>query len=130
MSELDNYYLVDLSFSGDLQAANNGDLLTIAGRENLKQALYHRLITSKGTLVHRPSYGVGLKDFIGKISSIASQRELALRIKDNFQNEPRIKSVKSVKVSQEDAKFIINIKMDAVGYNEIDETFKPTELIL
>jgi len=133
MTEINNAYLEDLYFSEDFEPSKNGDLLTITGKENLSQALFHRLITSKGSLVHRPDYGVGIKDFEGGISSLASQRELALRIKDNFEQEPRIKEVTGLKFNQDDvnpSQFTVIVKYEAIGYNNLEETFDPFRTIL
>ena len=58
---------------GDFEANNTGDLARISGLDNLKQAIMHRLITVKGSLVHRPSYGVDIQEWQGQIPTIDKQ---------------------------------------------------------
>lgn len=125
MSKADDFYLIDLSFNGDLEAAPNGDLQTITGLNNLRQALFNRLVTVPGTLIHRPKYGVGAKLWQNKIATLGNQRELALRIRDQFQQDFRVDSVESVLFSQQaNGEFLVKYKVIAKGVT-LDETVNP-----
>lgn len=117
--------------SGDFQSSESGDLKRITGLENLKQALYHRLITVKGTLVHRPNYGIGIQQWQGQIANLDKQRNLALIIRDQFLEDSRVEKVNQVKFETSNIypdQFKIFVKYTAVGYNETGSEFDPFNL--
>lgn len=113
----------DLAFTTDLVRSPTGDLDTIEGVANVKQALMHRLMTQPGSLIHRPLYGVGIKDFQGAPSSLAVLRQLAQRIQEQFLEDPRVESVEGVRIKREDDRpelvFVI-VRVKIVGYGETE----------
>lgn len=118
----------DIAFKGDLVVTATGDLDTISGLANVKEALYRRLVTRPGSLIHRPNYGVGIQDFQNSLSSLEKQRELALRIQEQFTQDPRVQSVEGVRVDFDDlqpdvVKIMVRVKL--VGYDEVTATFIP-----
>lgn len=129
MSNIEDSLLVDLEHKGDFSNNEKGDLKTIQGIDNLRQAIYNRLVTSKGTIIHRPDYGVGAKSYQGAISSLEKQRELALGIREQLLEDTRIESVDSVRFTpDEDSRtgtFIINVKITVAGLGQLDEAFSP-----
>ena len=132
MSTREETLLVDiLHNTGDFEASATGDLKRVRGQENLKQALNHRLITVKGSLVHRPEYGVGAQNFQGALTTIDKKRELALNIIEQFARDSRVEVVDGVSFQASDDepdKFLIFVKYSALGYNELVDTFDPFEL--
>jgi phage baseplate assembly protein W len=121
MANLDDALLTDIAHKSDLLLSPSGDLQLISGLENLKNALFHRLMTSPGTLVYRPDYGVGIKDYQNAVSSLAIQQQLATKIQEQFEQDPRVQSVNGVALDYNDLqpeKVTINIKLDAIGYGE------------
>lgn len=124
MSRIDESFFQDLDFGiGDFSQAPNGDFEQITGVENLKQRLFHRLITVKGTLAHRPLYGVGLPLYQNSLGSIGKQRELALEIKNQFLEDSGVESVDSVIVKQEkDGQFLIQYKVTARGIGSVSDS--------
>ena len=84
MSRLSDNMLIDLKFNGDFWVTPTGDIETITGRDNLRQALFHRLITVPGSLAHRPGYGVGIKRYQNAIDTIDQKRDLVLKIQEQF----------------------------------------------
>jgi len=116
---------------GDFEATKTGDIDRVEGLDNLDQALFHRLLTSPGTLVHRPDYGVGIKDWVGQLTTVDKQRDLALRISEQYNKDPRVDVVNQVRFEVNDANpdlFLIFVKYVAVGYNETESIFDPFEL--
>ena len=131
VNNLEDNLLIDLFFNGDFGITKTGDLQEIRGKANLNQALFHRLVTVPGALVHRPDYGVGVKLFQGAISSLENQRDLALRIQDQFQQEDRVDSVTGVSFTPDEAQpdlFIVLVKYNAVAFGEIVDLFDPFEV--
>lgn len=128
MAQIEEVLLTDLAHISDLKKSATGDLDIISGLANLKNALYHRLITEPGTLIHRPSYGVGIKQYQNAPNSITAQRQLALKIQEQFKRDPRVEEVLGVSVSHEDATphlVMLVIRVKVVGYGESELKFTP-----
>lgn len=118
----------DIAFRDDFVRSATGDLDTISGLANLKAALFRRLITSPGSLIHRPNYGVGIKDYQNSMSDLPNQQNLALRIKEQFELDPRVEKVVGVRINYTDAepeKVVIVVRVKVVGYDELTASFKP-----
>lgn len=129
MAEVDEFYLEDLVHDqGTLLESASGDLDTVKGLSNLKQALYHRLITRKGSLIHRPDYGVGIKDYQNAVGSMTTFRKLAAAIDEQFRQDFRVQDVTNVKIDQDannPSLFKIVVTVQTAGYAEVSLTFKP-----
>ena len=122
MSKIEESFFQDLDFGiGDFSTAPNGDFDTIKGLNNLKQRLFNRLITVKGTLAHRPDYGVGLPLYQNALDSLGKQRELALKIKEQFVQDSGVESVESVIIKKENNKTIIQYKINAKGLGSVSD---------
>ena len=118
----------DLYFENDLDSTASGDLRTVEGLENLKQAIYHRLITNQGSLAHRPDYGIGINRYAGAIGRLATQQELMVALQEQFQNEERISSLEGLAIDQ-DAKnpglFTVRLTVRAVGIQQTTVSLGP-----
>lgn len=119
----------DLLHIGDMELNSGGDLELATGRENILQAIFHRLITTKGSLLHRPDYGVGIKSFQGRVSSLGVQQEMALLIKEQLELDPRIDEVEKISINQgyDPSLFTIIIKVNVIGLGSVEDEFKPFE---
>ena len=98
------------------------------GVVNLKQALFNRLITVQGSLVHRPTYGVGVKRWQNDIGSLARQRELANTIKEQFEQDERVEELRSVritKINEQNGTFEVIYKVLVSGGELIEERVNP-----
>lgn len=128
MAEIDEFFLMDLAHTGSLLESSSGDLDVVSGLSNLRQALYHRLITRPGSLIHRPDYGVGIKDFQNAVGSIATFRQLAQAIDEQFRQDFRVKDVRGVSIEQDPnnpSLFKVVVKITADGYDEVELAFVP-----
>jgi len=129
MSKLNDNFLIDLRFTGgDFNTTNTGDLDTIDGLDNLRQAIMNRLITVPGSLAHRPNYGAGVKRFQNALSSLDQQRKLLLTIQEQLEQETRIEEITGISFTQDGVnpgQFTIQLKIKPVGLNELDEEFDP-----
>jgi phage baseplate assembly protein W len=118
----------DLAHSVDFVRTASADLGKVAGLANLKQALFHRLLTMPGTLAHRPTYGVGISMFQNTLSSFSIQQRLATLIQEQFKQDPRVEDVLSVAVSNADSSpqlVMIAVSVKVVGYGETTMNFIP-----
>ena len=129
MAEVDEFYLQDLAHStGTLLESSSGDLDVVSGLSNLQQALFHRLITTKGSLVHRPDYGVGIKKYQNAIGSITTFRKIAADINEQFLQDFRVLDVRNVDIRQDQNNpgiFKIVVTVRTAGYAELPLTFIP-----
>jgi len=126
MALIDDILLKDIALINDMQRAPDGDLQSITGLRNIKQALYRRLLATPGTLVHRPDYGVGVKNYLNSVNSLNNQRSLALRVKEQFERDPRVKEVVGLRFEQDEVipgKFTIFVKVRVAGFDEAELGF-------
>jgi len=123
----DEFYKIDLLHKGDFVAAPNGDFSLAKGIVNVKQRLFHRLITVPGSLVHRPDFGIGVQRWQNDISTISRKRDLASLIKDQFEQDDSVKRLESIQIVniKDNGTFELRYKVGIVGYGLIDETVSP-----
>ena len=126
MSAEDTYQR-DLAFTSDFVRTPSGDLDTIAGLENLKEAIMRRILTVPGSIIHRPNYGVGLKKFANSLNSLGTQQRLSNLIKDQLLQDDRVESFLGLKVTSPAnnpslVRIVVSVK--PVGYAELAVTIE------
>ena len=123
MALINESLLTDIKHKSDfVQKTGTGDLDTISGLDNIKDAIMRRIFTTPGSLVHRPTYGAGLKSYVGSPMTINTQQKLALTIQDQVLQEPRISKVNSIQfvnTDQEPEKVFLVVKVEVIGYGEV-----------
>jgi phage baseplate assembly protein W len=128
MATITDAMLTDISLMGDMLISPSGDLQVITGLANFRQAIFHRLITVPGSLVHRPTYGCGIGNFQNCATSLQAQQKLAKIIMAQLPLDPRVQSVSGVSVTSEDGTpqmTTISISVTPVGYTEQKMNFTP-----
>lgn len=121
MADVDQFFGIDIAFKDDFLANQTGDIDKITGLQNVKDSLVRRTITEPGTMIHRPEYGVGLKRFVNALNSLDNRRELANRIKYQWERDERVDEVISVSVDSEDdnpERVTIAVRVRLIGYGE------------
>jgi phage baseplate assembly protein W len=108
----------DIFFDSDFLASRDGDWTVVEGTEAMRQALYHRLITSPGEFKMRPDYGVGVLDFVKEASMV---EQLKTRIRTNLLQDRRIQDV-AVSVQQLENALRLNVIVTTKGQRM---TFRP-----
>ncbi|MCE8426291.1 MAG: GPW/gp25 family protein [Candidatus Methanoperedens sp.] len=90
-----------MGLGADLLVNKKGDLQTASGRENLGQAILHRLLTRKGELgdIGHPDYGSRLHELIGEPNNERTRELVRLYAKECISQEPRVQDIKSLTVS-------------------------------
>lgn len=83
-------------------AANQIDLGTFDGSDNLVQALLLRFLTPMGalSLLGHPDYGCRLAELVGELNSETNRNRAKLFVLQALALEPRVKQVLSVDVTQ------------------------------
>jgi hypothetical protein len=125
---MSDHFLKDVAFKDDLVATAAGDLDTAEGLTNVKEALFRRLITSPGGIIHRPDYGVGIKKYLGAINSLDVRRRLALEIQEQFLQDERVEEITGISFDSDDdytGMVTITVRVKLVGYDEQSLTFVP-----
>lgn len=129
MADINTALKNDIAHVGDLIKTAGGDLGQIEGLPNLKNALFHRLMTVPGTLVHRPTYGVGMPLYQNAPNSLTLQQEVAALIQEQFIQDPRVQAVSSVSITSEDGTpqlMKLSVSVIVVGYTDAQQmTFTP-----
>jgi phage baseplate assembly protein W len=116
---------IDLFDHGfDLQWATNDDYQLIAGLGNLRQAIYHRLITNPGELFAHPDYGAGLEEYVSAPFDGVLKNEIMSRIKQQLLKEPRIFKINHIRLRTGDkdtqiGTVIIDIGVTPIGSNDV-----------
>ena len=130
MGTIEELLMTDLSHRTveGFMVAPDGDVDQVAGFENLRRALERRMNTARGSLVHRPDYGVGIKRFQNAINSLENQRALALEIREQFEQDSRVESFVGMRVTVDDndsSKITIVVRVEIIGFGEADMQFVP-----
>lgn len=129
MATIEEILLTDIEHDQDfVREDGTGDLQTISGLENVRQALLRRLMTVPGSLAHRPEYGVGIKLFQNKPFTLEFQRQIANRISEQFVRDTRVEKVSQVAILPDSnnpsmVKIIVSVKIK--GYGDAEFNFVP-----
>lgn len=118
---MSSIYGTDIAHVGTFIRTPSGDLGTITGIANVKNALFHRLITVPGSLAHRPTYGVGLPLYLNALSSFGKQQQLASIIREQFELDPRVAEVTTIGVDINDTDpylTVVRVFVRLVGYTD------------
>ncbi len=86
-------YGYDIAFKGNLLLTPGGDYMRLGGEDNLRAAVYRRLITRPGEYRFRPTYGCGVQDFVKKAPTSAVLDALRQRIVDQVAQDSRVSQV-------------------------------------
>lgn len=84
----------------DLYVNRRGDVDIVAGRENLGQAIVHRLMTRQGELdeLGHPYYGSRLHELIGEPNNVATRKLVGIYTEQCLAQEVRIEKIESIDV--------------------------------
>ncbi|OPY29995.1 MAG: Gene 25-like lysozyme [Methanocella sp. PtaU1.Bin125] len=90
-----------VGLGADLMVGREGDLQVVAGRENLGQAIMHRLLTRQGELAElgHPRYGSRLHELVGQPNNERTRDLVRLYVKECIGQEHRVREIISVKAS-------------------------------
>lgn len=85
----------------DLKVTKSGDLMMAHGRQNLGQAILHRLLTRRGELTElgHPDYGSRLHELIGEPNNDRTRDLVRLYAKECISQDPRIHEIVKLTVS-------------------------------
>lgn len=94
-------YGQDVQLVNGAMVAVAGDLAVVSGRDNMVQALRHRLQTLRGELIYHPQYGSSARLAIGMKAGVFSSLLAAGWTHETLLKEPRIFAVEGVDAEAE-----------------------------
>jgi len=121
-------YGTDIEHKRDFRLTSSGDFATISGKANVTDAIFRRIVTMQGSIIHRPEYGVGIQSLQNTPNTIAVRLALAEDIRVQLTRDDRVAEVKEVTLlddpnNPDQAK--IRVRLDLVGLPDevVEETF-------
>lgn len=78
---------------GEMIADRYGDLKTVKGIQNLRQALIMRLMTPEGGLLHHPDYGSRFHLLLGQAGTPNNLQKVKIEIERCLRADPRVDDV-------------------------------------
>jgi len=127
MANIEEIYLTDYNFKEDY-SISNGDIELISGLEKIKEGLFRRLITKKGSMAYRPQYGVGIEQYRNAPATLSQRRKLANEVNENFKRDPHVKKIKYLEIQYEDdtpETMVIILNVELIGLGEQTIKFIP-----
>lgn len=94
-----------------------GDLKSVSGLENIKQAIHERLMTEKGELPLHPEYGTNLASIIGSYRTPYTDKLAEIEIYDALSHEDRIDEVTITRLEVERTTVHIDLEVTPSGTN-------------
>lgn len=88
----------DIKFENDYDITSAGDYLLLSGLENLRAAVYRRLLTNPGEYKLVPDYGVGMKRWVKKPDTSANRAEMKTIIEQQLLRDPRIQEIVQIAI--------------------------------
>jgi phage baseplate assembly protein W len=89
---------VDFAFDaeGDLIVSPSGQVLTIGGAANVKEAIIRRIGTALGESYKHPDYGSRLPDLVGEENDDVTWAKAVRTVKQALNLEPRVREITDV----------------------------------
>ena len=107
----------ELVMDGDIVMLS-GDQATVSGIANLKQALYHRLLTGQGELPYHPDYGSNLHRLTGKTMTPSNRTAITNEVRQCILQDPRVEKVISVDLQLINKGILVTATIGAVDVPE------------
>lgn len=105
--KISSHGVLNLETEGNLSDAENGDVLTVEGIENLRQQISTRLGTPKGTLLLHPEWGSNLLSYIGRRMTPELLTEVSLEIQECVLSDFRVQQVSDITVQFADRRVLV-----------------------
>lgn len=106
-----NYLGTDIALSDGQVQFSGGDLKTVSGTSNLRQALQNRFKTPYGALPYHPTYGNKLLRTLGEMAQPHFETMAKLYIKETAMQDPRISDVTNETFEQQGTGGFITAKI-------------------
>lgn len=95
-AEIRKQFGTDIYFENDYRLTARGDFALLDGIANLRQAIYHRLITRPGEYKFVPEYGVGIQTYVKRKRTVTNKDLLTNNIREQLLRDKRIADVPQI----------------------------------
>lgn len=116
----EDVFLRDVSLRGGLVSIVDGDVAVVEGRENLKQALTHRVQTEPGELIFHADYGCRVHEQKGRKNTAVASLLGGAFVRDAVVEDPRIASILSAYVGVDGDAIRIDVKAETISGHPVD----------
>ena len=93
----------------------DGDYVLLSGLNNLRAAIYRRLITRPGEYKFVPDYGVGVPSYVKKRANSTTVDQLRVAITEQLLRETRIEEIVDVAIEVDGDSIKIGLIVRAAG---------------
>jgi phage baseplate assembly protein W len=105
----------------ELSANTYGDIRTVTGLANLRQALLLRLMTPEGTLLHHPDYGSRIHEILGTPGTYNQLQKLQIELERTFRADSRVEDVTVSDVVLDGELLQATITVKPIGLDQVLE---------
>jgi phage baseplate assembly protein W len=119
-------YGVDFAFDkeGDLVVSPSGQILTIGGADNVKEAIIRRIGTALGESYRHPDYGSRLPELVGEENDDVTWAKAVRTVKQAMNLEPRVGEITDVYV-----KAIDGDRFDVLAFYKLIDDDTPRNMV-
>lgn len=101
----------------ELSGNNKGDILTVLGVDNIKQALQAKLLTPKGALLLHPEYGSNLHKLFGK-ATIEQAKLIEIDVCRTMLTDKRVANVQLLNFEIEGSTYRGEYEVELISFEE------------
>ncbi|MCP3670710.1 MAG: DUF2634 domain-containing protein [Gammaproteobacteria bacterium] len=123
-AEIRRLFGTDIYFDNDYLITNKGDFQLLEGVANLRQAIYHRLITRPGEYKFVPDYGVGIATYVKRKRTNSNLDSMENAIRTNLLRDSRLSAISKIVVEYINGGVKIAISIAVAGKTLL---FRPYE---
>lgn len=105
----------------EMKGDERGSLKTVRGIENLKQALFIRLITPRGGYLGHPNYGSYVHKYLGRKNTEENAALLNLEIERTLRSDGRVTHVELKDYLISGRRYVVSFMITAIGLEEAFE---------
>lgn len=110
---------LSIGLDGELEIDSSGDLNSLQGLDNIKDAIKRRLITSKGELSRHQEYGTNVDNLVGKSYSYVNKL-IGLYIVESLQYEDRIDESEILSYEQVGENLFIDVSLKFLNDSSVE----------
>lgn len=114
-AEIKKLFGTDIYFENDYIITDKGDFQLLKGVANLRQSIYHRLITRPGEYKFVPEYGVGITTYTKAKRTNSNLDRLKNAIRANLIRDPRLTNVPKINIEYIPDGIKVAIAVDVAG---------------
>lgn len=99
------------------------DLDTLAGVKNLRQSLFLRIMTRRGTLLMHPNYGSYIPDYIGKPIDKSTLEDIKVELQRTVTTDTRVSNVEIIGANLDHQEVFVAMKVTPISAEEAFNLF-------